>query len=143
MLMAVLRLWSTFKHSQDATDSFDFTWWYPEVLIISCLEVDFAIMSASMPIFWPTVVATWSQISVTKEVHVTHHPRLHGNSANHFEMNRPNSLKSTASTEGLTRVPTHDQKSFYMDFDNDSRKGGDLAVRTVEIQPYAQNPRML
>lgn len=31
VLMAVLRLWSTFKHSADAVKSFDFTWWYPEV----------------------------------------------------------------------------------------------------------------
>lgn len=31
VLMAVLRLWSTFKHSENALKSFDFTWWYPEV----------------------------------------------------------------------------------------------------------------
>lgn len=31
ILMAVLRLWSTFKHGVDAIRSFDFTWWYPEV----------------------------------------------------------------------------------------------------------------
>jgi hypothetical protein len=31
VLMAILRLWSTFKHSSDAIRSFDFTWWYPEV----------------------------------------------------------------------------------------------------------------
>ena len=31
VLMAVLRLWSTFKHSGELIKSFDFTWWYPEV----------------------------------------------------------------------------------------------------------------
>lgn len=31
VLMAILRLWSTFKHSSDTIKSFDFTWWYPEV----------------------------------------------------------------------------------------------------------------
>jgi hypothetical protein len=31
VLMAVLRLWSTFKHSADLIKSYDFTWWYPEV----------------------------------------------------------------------------------------------------------------
>ena len=31
VLMAVLRLWSTFKHSSNLIKSFDFTWWYPEV----------------------------------------------------------------------------------------------------------------
>lgn len=141
--MSILRLWSTFKHSQSVANSFDFTWWYPEVLIISCLEVDFAIMSASMPIFWPTVIATWSQIFVTKEVRVTHHQRLDDHSAENFEMNRPNSLKSTASTESLTRVPTHDHKQRYMAFDAELRKNEDTGARTVEVQPFAQKSRML
>ncbi|KAH7398178.1 hypothetical protein BKA66DRAFT_407290 [Pyrenochaeta sp. MPI-SDFR-AT-0127] len=143
VLMAVLRLWATWKNSKTARQSFDFTWWYPEVLIISCLEVDFAIMCASMPIFWPAVVASWSQIFVTKEVHVTHHQRLDNNSADYFEMNRQNSLRSTASTEGLTKVRSQEQESFYNIFNSDSGKGTSAGITQVEVQSYAKKPRML
>ncbi|KAF9694587.1 hypothetical protein EKO04_007436 [Ascochyta lentis] len=133
VLMAILRLWSTFKHSQDAIKSFDFTWWYPEVLIISCLEVDFAIMCASMPIFWPTVVANFNAIFVTKEVHITHQDRVQD-----FEMGRPTSLKSTASQEGLTKLPSGGQKSYYYnDFDTDTGTGKSPAL-TVNEQEAPQ-----
>ncbi|UPX18907.1 uncharacterized protein EKO05_0009190 [Ascochyta rabiei] len=128
VLMAILRLWSTFKHSADAIKSFDFTWWYPEVLIISCLEVDFAIICASMPIFWPTVVANFNAIFVTKEVHITHQDRFQD-----FEMGRPTSLKSTASQEGLTKLPSGEQKSYYYnDFDTDAGTGKSLALTVSE-----------
>lgn len=143
ILMAVLRLWATWKNSKTARQSFDFTWWYPEVLIISCLEVDFAIMCASMPIFWPTVVASWSQIFVTKEVHVTHHQRFDNNSTDYFEMNRQNSLRSTASTEGLTKVRSQEQEPFYNIFRSESGKGTSAGITQVEVQPYAQKPRLL
>lgn len=131
VLMAVLRLWSTFKHSSDAIKGYDLTFWYSEVLIISCLEVDFAIMSASMPIFWPTVVANFNAIFVTKEVHITHQARVQD-----FEMGRPTSLKSTASREGLTKSSSGEQKSYYYnDFDDTetgTRKGSALTVSEHE-----------
>lgn len=128
VLMAILRLWSTFKHSTDAIKSFDFTWWYPEVLIISCLEVDFAIICASMPIFWPTVVTNWNAIFVTKEVHVVHQDRVQD-----FEMGRPTSLKSTASQEGLTKLPSGEQKSYYFnDFGDEANPGKSPALTISE-----------
>ncbi|KAJ8118369.1 hypothetical protein OPT61_g647 [Boeremia exigua] len=128
VLMAILRLWSTFKHNSDAIKSFDFTWWYPEVLIISCLEVDFAIMCASMPIFWPTIITNWNAIFVTKEVHVIHQDRVQD-----FEMGRPTSLRSTASQEGLTKLPSGEQKSYYYnDFGNDSNPGKSPALTVSE-----------
>ncbi|KAF1927875.1 uncharacterized protein M421DRAFT_421069 [Didymella exigua CBS 183.55] len=128
VLMAVLRLWSTFKHSAEAMKGFDFTWWYPEVLIISCLEVDFAIICASMPIFWPIVVTNWNAIFVTKEVHITHQDRVQG-----FEMGRPTSLKSTASQEGLTKLPSGEQKSYYYnDFGEEASTGKSPALTVSE-----------
>lgn len=137
--MAVLRLWSTFKHVTDLKQGWDFTFWYPEVLIISCLEVDFAIMTASMPIFWPTVVASLGQIFVTNEVRVTHHQRLEDNSRDHFEMGRSNSLKSSTSTQGLTG----DQKPYYTDNFGGAGKNSSAGFTQVEVQPYAQKPRIL
>jgi hypothetical protein len=111
--MSILRLWSTFKHQKSNYEAFDFSWWYPEVLIISCLEVDFAIMCASMPIFWPAVVANFNTIFVTNEVHITHQDRVE------FEMGRPTSLKSTASQEGLTKLSSGEQRSFYTQSDSE------------------------
>lgn len=97
------------------------------MLIISCLEVDFAIMCASMPIFWPTVIANFNAIFVTKEVHITHQDR-----GQHFEMGRPTSLKSMASQEGLTKSPSHEQKSYYYnDFDNPEAGTGKSPALTV------------
>ncbi|KAG9193102.1 hypothetical protein G6011_03137 [Alternaria panax] len=143
VLMAILRLWSTFKHNQSVIQSFDFTWWYPEVLIISCLEVDFAIMCASMPIFWPTVVANWSHIFVTNEVRVTHHERLADDSQDNFELVRNTSLKSMGGVEGLTRVGSEEQQAVYNGFDPETGKDGRFAIMQVEVQPHAQESRRL
>ncbi|KAI8942356.1 hypothetical protein NX059_000432 [Plenodomus lindquistii] len=141
VLMAILRLWSTFKHNADREQSFDFTWWYPEVLIISCLEIDFAIMCASMPIFWPRVVASLGQIFVTNEVRVTHHERLKDTSRDNFEMSRSHSIKSTTSTQGLTRIGTGEQKSYYMDEFEVGKNP--MGVSQAEVQSHAQKSRKL
>jgi len=142
LLMAILRLWATYKHVHDLLTGWDFTFWYPEVLIISCLEIDFAIMTASMPIFWPSVVASWGQIFVTNEVRVTHHQRLNDNSRDHFEMGRSNSLKSSTSTQGFIRPGSGDQKTYYLD-SFDAAKKLNIGVSRVEVQPQDQKPRVL
>lgn len=111
--MSVLRLWTTLKNNGSEVEKMDFTYWYPLTLIISCIEVDFAIMCASMPIFWPVMLASMKEIFVTQEVRVTHHHRLDGSAD--FEMNdRPNSLKSSSSQEGLTKLG-HEMKTDYSD----------------------------
>lgn len=111
--MAILRLWSIARHDTGDNISFDFAWWFPLTLIFSSLEVDFAIITASIPIFWPVIVASMPQIFVTQEIHVTHHARL--DDTNEFEMGRPHSLKSNASTEGLTRVGANVKQTNYND----------------------------
>ncbi len=141
--MAILRLWSAWKHSHNKLDTFDFTWWYPEVLILSSLEVDFAIIAASMPIFWPTVVASWSDIFVTKEVHVTHHQRLDDSNTDFMEMNRTNSLKSTTSTEGLTRVVSQEHKTYHHDFDAElGRKTPTAGISQINVDTYQPKSHM-
>ena len=55
--MAALRLLSGLKHNNRGVLVYDYTFWLPEVLIFSCLEIDFAIEYASIPIFWPTFKA--------------------------------------------------------------------------------------
>lgn len=139
--MAILRMWGFLKHSTTLEQTTNFPWWYPQILIISCLEIDFAIMSASMPIFWPSVVATLGQIFVTNEVHVTHHERFENNSRENFELDRSSSIKSSTSTEGLTLIGRGDHKPYYVDAF--AGNGSNTGITQVEVQSYAQQPRKL
>ncbi|CAA9965088.1 hypothetical protein PTMSG1_08447 [Pyrenophora teres f. maculata] len=142
VLMAVLRLWSTFNHNKTKTSSFDFTFWYPQTLIFSCLEIDFAIMCASMPIFWPTVVASWSHIFVTNEVRVTSHERLPDESQDNFELQRTNSAKSHGSTNALARSGSAGD-AYYNGYDAETGKDGRFTLMQVEVQPQKQVSRRL
>lgn len=101
--MAVLRLWTAIRQKANVSTGMDFTWWYPLTLMFSFLEMDFAIICASIPIFWPVIVASLPEIFVTQEVRVTHHQRIPESGGMDFEMERPHSLKSHTSQEGLTK----------------------------------------
>ena len=142
--MAILRLWSGLKYNSTAA-MYDFTWWWPEVLIFSCLEVDFAIMCASMPIFWPSVMAAWTEIFVTREVTVTHDRRSRyvDNGADHLELDRTTSTRSYDSTEGLMKSTSREGKSWYTEFDPESGTGPGSGVTQIEVQPCAQKARIL
>jgi hypothetical protein len=106
--MSILRLWTAVHNSnKKLTEIMDFTWWYPLTLIISCIELDFAIICASVPIFWPQLTVYMAQIFVTNEVHVTRHSRLDDDERNtrgvEYEMDGAASWK-TNSEENLTRA---------------------------------------
>jgi len=138
--MAILRLWSGLKYNSTTT-MYDFTWWWPEVLIFSCLEVNFAIMCASMPIFWPTVMAAWTQISVTHEVTVTHdrNSRYVEHGTYPMELQRTVSTKSHESTEGLTLSTSRGDKAWDEGFEPPVGAG----VTKVEVRPGEQKSRVL
>lgn len=107
--MSILRLWTAVRNNQGTLESMDFTWWYPLTLIISCIELDFAIICGSLPIFWPKVVVYLAQIFVTNEVHVTHHSRLDDDAddgprgGRDYEMDVSRSWRES-SEENLTRA---------------------------------------
>jgi hypothetical protein len=138
--MSILRLWSGLRYNK-TTDMYDFTFWWPEVLIFSCLEVDFAIMCASMPIFWPTVMAAWTEIFVTHEVTVSHdrNSRYTERGTYPMELQRTRSTKSHESMEGLTLSTTREDKSWISDFDKIVGAG----ISQVEVQPKDQKSRIL
>ncbi|KAF1830682.1 hypothetical protein BDW02DRAFT_633466 [Decorospora gaudefroyi] len=48
----------------------DFTWWSPTMIVLSCLEIDLAVICASMPIFYPLIEKSLSAIFVSYEVRV-------------------------------------------------------------------------
>lgn len=122
--MAILRLWSGVKYNNQLV-MYDYTFWLSEVLIFSCLEVDFAIVCASIPIFWPGVVAVWDQIYVTQEVIVTVEAR-EGDDKGDMEMARISSIKSRESTEGLVGDGMEDLS----------------ALKVVQIQALKETERM-
>lgn len=117
VLMAILRMWSGLRYSKDAIMMYDFTFWFPCVMIFSCLEVDFAIMCASIPIFWPTVKAAWSHITVTQEVIVTSEARHKDVHTVFLEMrtHETASLKSHESTNVLVPGENMNGKCSYVD----------------------------
>ncbi|EUC42293.1 hypothetical protein COCMIDRAFT_39623 [Bipolaris oryzae ATCC 44560] len=142
VLMSILRLWATFRHNKDSIQSFDFVWWYPEAIIISFLEVSFAIMCASMPIFWPTVIANWGHIFITNEVRVTSHERLDSVTQDHIELTRAASLKSVDSTKGLTRVESEGNSSPYdSGYLTQPGKNELFSTMHVEVRPQSQKSR--
>ncbi|KAJ4301415.1 hypothetical protein N0V90_003507 [Kalmusia sp. IMI 367209] len=108
LLMSILRLWTAMRHNKFSINAVDFTWWYPLTMILASLEIDFAIICASIPIFWPVIISALPQIFVTQEVRVTHHRRIQDDSNMEYEMSRSYSMKSNGSQEKLTeiQVPT-------------------------------------
>lgn len=83
-------------------------------MIMSSLEIDFAIICASIPIFWPLITAALPQIFVTHEVRVTHHQRLPDNTNTEYELRRSYSCKSGGgdSQENLTELQDHPKTDY-------------------------------
>lgn len=110
-MISIWRLHSIVTHKAATVPYIDFTWWAPPAVILSCLEIDLAIMVASMPVFWPVVESSFAAIFVTHEVQITEHRRLDDDEElyemeNGKGVRREGSLKSESgnSREGLTRL---------------------------------------
>ncbi|KAL1612343.1 hypothetical protein SLS60_000569 [Paraconiothyrium brasiliense] len=72
---SVWRLYSIVDNRAATSPYIDFTWWTPISIILSALEIDLAIMCASMPIFWPVIEESFAAIFVTREVQITEQRR--------------------------------------------------------------------
>jgi len=95
-------------------------------ILLSCLEINLAIICASMPVFWPVLEKSVSAIFVTHEVHVTEHRRLDDtddNDNDNYELVQSRSLGRTPSTkseggnsrETLHRKQGSDKAGYYKD----------------------------
>jgi hypothetical protein len=79
------------------------------MIVLSCLEIDLAIICASMPIFWPVIERSFAAIFVSYEVNVTeeHVQDDYGLAyeLEHTKSNGQGSMRSGSGTsmEGLTR----------------------------------------
>jgi hypothetical protein len=77
-MISVWRLYSIVDHKAGLSPYPDFTWWTPISIILSCLEVDLAIICASMPIFWPVIEKQFTAIFVSHEIRVVETREEHG-----------------------------------------------------------------
>lgn len=89
---SIWRLYTIVLNRAGTHPYIDFTWWPPISILLSCIEIDLAIMCASMPIFWPILEKSISAIFITREIHVTEHRRIdeHGLA---FELEHTTRLK--------------------------------------------------
>ncbi|CAE7193894.1 hypothetical protein PTNB73_08721 [Pyrenophora teres f. teres] len=68
--ISVYRLYGIIA-TQGATYPYvDWTWWSPILIVLSCSEINLAIICASMPIFWPIIEKSFQAIFVSYEVEV-------------------------------------------------------------------------
>ncbi|KAH3917075.1 hypothetical protein HBI56_122630 [Parastagonospora nodorum] len=103
------------SNTQAATYPYlDFTWWSPIMIVLSCLEIDLAIICASMPIFWPIIEKSLAAIFVSYEVDVTEE-RVQDEYGLAYELEHTKSagqqsLRSVSGTsmEGLTMTTEED-----------------------------------
>ncbi|KAL0262317.1 hypothetical protein SLS55_003762 [Diplodia seriata] len=75
VITASLRLCFVVKNKAGTYPTVDPPWYAPPIVLMSVLEVNLAICTASMPIFWPYLATRISGIKVMQEVIVRSEPR--------------------------------------------------------------------
>lgn len=70
VICSVVRFGSLVEHKATTSPTFDPTWYGPESIILSVLEVDIATIVASLPVFWPYLRRNIDKIMITHEIEV-------------------------------------------------------------------------
>ncbi|KAJ4294371.1 hypothetical protein N0V90_008061 [Kalmusia sp. IMI 367209] len=141
---SVWRLYSIVDNRAATHPYIDFTWWPPISIILSCLEIDLAIMCASMPIFWPVIEQSFAAIFVTKEIQITEQRRYsfadHGLAyeLEHSDtMRRQGSMKSESATSRESLVIAREMSGNELD---EHYKDPYLAAQVDPFRDIAQEP---
>lgn len=74
-MLAIWRLATIIEHQAATWPVHDPTWYGPISIMLAVLEVDFAAICASIPIFWPVLEERWGSIFITQEIKITHEER--------------------------------------------------------------------
>lgn len=69
-MISIWRLATIIAHRAATWPTFDPTWYGPISIELATLEVNFASICASMPVFWPVLTAHIDKIFVTQEVKI-------------------------------------------------------------------------
>lgn len=70
-VVSVWRLVSVIEHHAATWPTFDPTWYGCVSIVLGAVEVDMAVICASVPVFWPVLKSGGFQILITREVQVT------------------------------------------------------------------------
>jgi hypothetical protein len=117
------------------------------MIVLSCLEIDLAIICTSIPIFWPMIEKSFASIFVSYEVNITEE-RIDDDyglayELEHTKSRRTGSVRSTSGTsvEGLTQGDEDDTKApkFSVGMDplaDESRNGYKTSVQTRPKQNW-------
>jgi hypothetical protein len=136
-VFAALRLAETIRHKAMSYPTFDHPWYAPALCILGMLEVNFACIGASVPVFWPVFRNRLEGIFVTQEINVSVAPR---NSSDR-QLRRLESLHSQDDSDGTKRLwrersrdvdkSDHYKDSYVLDQVDPLRAKTTLAVDTV------------
>ncbi|EMD68417.1 hypothetical protein COCSADRAFT_80211 [Bipolaris sorokiniana ND90Pr] len=112
----------------------DYTWWTPTMIILSCLEIDLAIICASMPIFWPIVERSLVAILVSYEVQVVEERVDDYGLTYELEHKKTNDRTSIKSSGTSTRELTQQEE-------DNSNNNGKRQQFTVGCDPLNEEQR--
>lgn len=112
------------EHKATTYPTFDPTWYSPISIVLAAVEVDMAIVCASVPVFWPALREGWGKIFVTKEVEVSHADRRDSTEGMELRSSRSSELhfaqftdevvwgrtKTTVKSETATTTTSHWQE---------------------------------
>lgn len=73
---SIWRLVTIVEHQAATWPTFDPSWYGCVSIVLAAVEVDMAVVCASVPVFWPVLHSTGFEIFITKEVQVTSESRL-------------------------------------------------------------------
>ncbi|KAJ9156384.1 Integral membrane protein [Pleurostoma richardsiae] len=74
-MLSIWRLVSIVQSKAGTYPTLDPSWYGSVPIVLAALEVDLALICASLPVFWPVVQSSLGRIFVTREVNVTREDR--------------------------------------------------------------------
>ncbi|EOD50986.1 putative integral membrane protein [Neofusicoccum parvum UCRNP2] len=138
VICASLRLWLVVKSKAGTYPTVDPPWYAPPIILMSVLEVNLAILTASMPIFWPYLASIGtSGIKVMQEVIVRSEPRKNYFTTGSHDGGTEGS--SLARNGGVIQRSNSDASDLRLQASNsgaDSRASGHLPIGDKHRQYY-------
>lgn len=88
------------EHKAATYPTLDPTWYGPISILLASLEIDVAIICASVPVFWPVLTSSLDRIFITREIKIERNHRFSSIDENH---------DSNSSFERLHKITSLDE----------------------------------
>lgn len=95
-VFSIWRLATIIAHKAATSPTFDPTWYGPISIVLAAVEIDSAMICASVPVFWPVFRSAGFQIFITKEIKVTSEQRLSSSDGLELRGDGPGIFNSSA-----------------------------------------------